>query len=155
MAAHARGDKLGNTLFSSLLNSDLPPEELSPKRLHQEAISIIGAGIETTARSLTVACFHIIDQPAIRDRLFAELSVAIPDPAEMLNWDTLAKLPFLSACVEETLRLTYGASHRMQRAYPQGTLVRVMKGMIQFRATNHSTGLQRLCDTTRCDGLNG
>jgi len=122
LESRKRQEKSGGTLFSALLDSDLPPEELTPLRLHHESISIIGAGVESTMRTLVVACFHILDQPAIEQRLRAELEEAIPDPSNFPIWDKLGKLPYLTACIEEALRLSYGTSQRMPRAYPNGTL---------------------------------
>ncbi|KAF2217551.1 hypothetical protein CERZMDRAFT_108251 [Cercospora zeae-maydis SCOH1-5] len=119
-SAQKEGDR---TIFSSLLQGDLPPEELSFDRLHQESVAIIGAGVETTARSLTIACFHITDQPAIRERLVAELCEAAPDETAMPDWDALVKLPYLSACVEEAIRLTYGLSQRRARGFFDGPLI--------------------------------
>ncbi|KAF2259785.1 cytochrome P450 [Lojkania enalia] len=114
--------KADNTIFRELLDSGLPPQELTLTRLHHESISIIGAGVESTMRTLVVACFHILDQPAIQDRLRTELDEAITDPTNMPSWDELAKLPYLSACIEEALRLSYGTSQRMPRIYHGGPL---------------------------------
>lgn len=114
--------KVGDSLFDSLLDSGLPPGELTATRLQHEAISIIGAGVESTMRTLVVCCFHVLDQPAVRDRLVAELCAAIPDARRMPDWDTLARLPFLTACINEALRLSYGTSQRMPRAYDAGPL---------------------------------
>lgn len=47
-----------DTVFSAILQSDLPPEEVSLVLLQHEAISVVGAGIETTLRALSVAGFH-------------------------------------------------------------------------------------------------
>ncbi|PPJ51228.1 hypothetical protein CBER1_08065 [Cercospora berteroae] len=119
-SAKKEGDR---TIFSSLLQGALPPAELSFDRLHQESIAIIGAGVETTARSLTIACFNIIDQPAIRKRLVAELCEAAPEESAMPDWDALVKLPYLSACIEEAIRLTYGVSQRRARGFFDGPLI--------------------------------
>ncbi|KAL1621024.1 hypothetical protein SLS56_009387 [Neofusicoccum ribis] len=122
IAAEQRGEKTGDALFPSLLRSGLPPPELSPERLLHEAISILGAGGESTGRSLSIACFHILSSPHMLATLSAELAAAIPDPARMPDWDELAQLPYLSACVDEALRLTYGPGSRMPRRYPGGAL---------------------------------
>lgn len=72
-----------DTLFNALLKSDLPPEELTLTRLQHEAISLVGAGVETTKWALTVASFHLLNNPPILARLREELAVAIPDPNHM------------------------------------------------------------------------
>ncbi|KAI4148930.1 MAG: hypothetical protein LQ340_004868 [Diploschistes diacapsis] len=96
-------DSRRKTVFKALLESDLPPQELSPLRLQHEATTIIGAGVETTRWALSVGCFHILNTPAIFQRLRKELEEAIPDPDEMPSLEKLEQLPYLAACIEEYL----------------------------------------------------
>ncbi|KAE8355897.1 cytochrome P450 [Aspergillus coremiiformis] len=102
-------------VFNALLNSNLPPEELTLTRLQQEAITIIGAGFDTTRYALSVASFHIINTPGIYTRLREELQAAIPDLKNMPSLTDLEKLPYLTACIQECVRLSYGASQRSFR----------------------------------------
>ncbi|KAI9840233.1 MAG: hypothetical protein M1837_001816 [Sclerophora amabilis] len=108
------------TIFDEILNSKLPPPELSQTRLQNEAMSMVGAGIETTKWAFTVGCFHILANPAILQRLREELKEAIPDPAKIPSWGDLEHLPFLAACVEESLRLSYGTVQRSPRINHDG-----------------------------------
>ena len=74
------------TIFHEILSSGLlPPKDLSFDRLTQEAMLLNGAGIETTSWSLTVATFHILNNPSIEKRLKEELKIAMPNPAEILS----------------------------------------------------------------------
>ena len=97
-----KGDETQGTIFDGLLQSSLPPQELSEKRLEDEAVSIIGAGIASTEWTLTLACFHILDNPQIQRRLKEELATAIPDPKISPSLTDLEHLPYLTACVEES-----------------------------------------------------
>ncbi|KAG8525631.1 uncharacterized protein KY384_009275 [Bacidia gigantensis] len=92
--------KSQDTVFNALLSSTppLPADELTAPRLQHEAISLVGAGIDTTKRALVVASFHILANPSISSSL-----------------RRLAATPYLGACVEETLRLSYGTSQRNTR----------------------------------------
>lgn len=108
------------TIFHDILTGHLPPEELTLKRLSEEATSVNGAGMETVTWTLTVASFHILDQPAVQARLKAELEEAMPNPHEILPWDQLEKLPYLSAVIAEGLRLGYGAVQRLPRVNRRG-----------------------------------
>lgn len=94
-------EKSVKTVFATLLDSGLPAEELTLTRLQHEAISLIGAGIETTKRALSVGTFHILDNPAIFARLREELIAAIPDPDAPPPLEVYEKLPYLNACIEE------------------------------------------------------
>ena len=103
------------TIFHEMLHSDLPPHEKTFERLFQEAQVIIGGGILTTSWALTVAGFHIVDKPEVFRKLRAELLQAIPDPMGPLDFVKLEKLPYLSACIREGIRLAYGTTSRMPR----------------------------------------
>ena len=96
------------TVFSSLIASDLPPEELSVTRLQHEAAGIIGAGIETTKSTLVLASFHILDNPDILRRLREELKLAIPNPDSPPSLPELERLPYLTAVIEEGELPDYG-----------------------------------------------
>lgn len=98
------------TVFSSLLASNLPPEELSITRLQHEAAGIVGAGIETTKSTLTLASFYILDTPDILRRLREELIDAIPDPKNPPTLSDLEKLPYLTAVIQEGKSPYYHAS---------------------------------------------
>ena len=89
------------TVFNSLLESDLPPEELSVIRLQQEAQAIIGAGIETTKMSLSLACFHLLSKRDLYQQLRRELESAFPDLANPPTLSELERLPYLSAVINE------------------------------------------------------
>ncbi|KAI1765520.1 cytochrome P450 [Hypoxylon sp. FL1150] len=109
------------TIFNDILASDLPPQELSFDRLTQDAFAITSAGMETTKSTLTLAVFYVLDQPETHSRLKAELASAMPDPNVILPWVELEKLPFLSAVIYESLRLSYGSvqrSPRINRLHP-------------------------------------
>lgn len=106
------------TIFHEVLNSDLPSHEKGLQRLGDEAQTIIGAGLETTAWALTHAAFYIINQPATMKQLQDELKAAIPDPTAPLDWLRLEELPYLSACIKESIRMSYGVSARNPRISP-------------------------------------
>ncbi|KIW01289.1 uncharacterized protein PV09_07329 [Verruconis gallopava] len=124
------------TVFYGMLRQDVPPEELSSKRMRDEAQTIVGAGLTTTAWSLTTACYYIIENPGIQEKLHQELIEAIPDifAADAFDYSKLEKLSYLRGCVKEGIRLGIGVSGRMHRVtsaplpyrgvvIPSGTIV--------------------------------
>ena len=90
-----------DTIFNELMRSNLPLNGLSVDRLESEAMSIIGASIETMKESLAISTFHIITNPHIHKRLHEELEKATPDPAVMPELREVESLPYLCACAEE------------------------------------------------------
>ncbi|KAI4962195.1 hypothetical protein J4E86_001227 [Alternaria arbusti] len=119
-AVHASGEKTMAipSLFTALLESDLPPSELSTKRLQHEAISVIGAGIETTMYTLSTCSYHLLANPVTLAKLCAELDAAIPDANHIPNLDALMQLPYLTGVVNEALRFGYGTPQRIPRLSP-------------------------------------
>lgn len=119
-AVHASGPKnpVVNSMFTALLDSDLPPSELETKRLQQEAIAVTGEGIETTMYMLSTCSYHLMANPAILAKLKAELVTAIPDPHILPRLDELMQLPYLTNMVNEALRFGYGTPQRIPRLSP-------------------------------------
>lgn len=70
--------------------------------LQDELLTMIAAGHETTAIGLAWAFFWLHKHPAILRRLLDEIDTLGPTPSP----DALAKLPYLGAVCDETLRRT-------------------------------------------------
>ncbi|KAI0150369.1 putative cytochrome P450 [Xylariaceae sp. FL1272] len=103
------------TILSELLESDLPPQEKTLRCLGGEAQQLIGAGLETMSWAMTTAVFHLLNNPAILETLRTELEEAIPDPGDIPDSLHLEKLPYLSGCIKEGIRLSTGVSVRLPR----------------------------------------
>ncbi|MCJ1422276.1 hypothetical protein MMC29_000156 [Sticta canariensis] len=104
-------------VFGNILHSGLPPEELSLSRLRDEASIIVIAGISTTATTMSIACFHVLNSPSIYRRLCQELTNAFPDLTMQPTLPDLEKLPYLTAVLQESLRFSYGTSQRTPRIF--------------------------------------
>ncbi|TVY14448.1 Cyrochrome P450 monooxygenase [Lachnellula arida] len=111
------------TLFHELLEGDIPASEKSIGRLVQEAQVVVSAGTETTSWCLSVITFHLLSNPAILERLREELGDAIPDPDKAVPVEKIEQLPYLTACIQEGLRLSYGLSTRLPRVSPVDVMV--------------------------------
>lgn len=107
------------TIFHDMLQSSLPPEDKGNQRMADEAQTVIGGGIETTAFALSVGFFHILNKPNVYKRLYQELVDAIPDPKTSPDLTDVEQLPYLRACIVEAARLSYGVSARNPRVLTQ------------------------------------
>jgi cytochrome P450 len=112
----ASGKPLGPTgkesVYDSVLDSPvLPPPEKSLLRLEQEGALLVLAGTESPAQSLKVIFYHLLANPSILSKLRTELST-VPISA---SWTQLEKLPYLSAVIEESNRLSFGVTARTAR----------------------------------------
>lgn len=81
--------------------TDEQGQGLSDDELHDELLTLLFAGHETTATALTWALYWIHRHPSVRQRLLDELK-AMREPADP---EAIAKLPYLSAVVNEVLRI--------------------------------------------------
>ncbi|PGH19327.1 hypothetical protein AJ80_04080 [Polytolypa hystricis UAMH7299] len=107
-----------HTIFDQIIQSKLPPSEKSFSRLAQEGGLVVGAATVGTAWAITVAVFYLVHQPETLKALKTELGASIPKVGEKLDLTVLEHLPYLSAVIQEALRVSIGASHRSQRICP-------------------------------------
>ncbi|KAI1482460.1 cytochrome P450 [Daldinia eschscholtzii] len=111
------------TIFAEVLKSDLPEQEKSMSRLLGEAAALMTGGTGTVAWTLGITTYYLLTQPKLLDKLNDELREVVSDPKSLPPWPTLEKLPYLSAVVQEGLRLAYGAAARTARVAPGEDLV--------------------------------
>ncbi|KAL8627037.1 hypothetical protein Q9189_007275, partial [Teloschistes chrysophthalmus] len=102
-------------IIPTYINSSLPSHEKRGQPLHDVTIMLLAAGFETTGFTLTTATYHILSNPHIHLRLQQELRLNIPSASEIPPWRELSKLPYLSAIIKESLRLSLGATARLPR----------------------------------------
>ncbi|MEA5625753.1 cytochrome P450 [Nostoc sp. UHCC 0251] len=74
---------------------------MSDEELHDELMTLLVAGHETTASALTWAFYWIDHLPEVREKLLQELNTIGVNP----NLSSVAKLPYLTAVCQETLRI--------------------------------------------------
>jgi cytochrome P450 len=110
-----QGTSQGNTIFGSVLTSDLPASEKSLGRMTEEAISLFAAGTETVAWALTVVTYHLLTKPTMLEKLTTEINSARDNSGNLPSWSALEKLPYLDAVIYEGLRLSYGVASRTSR----------------------------------------
>lgn len=74
---------------------------MSAEEIHDELLTLVFAGHETTGIALAWAIYWLLRNPECMNRLLAEIDSlgANPDP------DALARLPYLDGVIQETLRL--------------------------------------------------
>jgi cytochrome P450 len=83
------------TIFDALLDPSLPPAEKTLARLSEEGLIILGAGTETTANTMSLAVYHLANNPPVLERLRVELKTVMPTPDSGAKWSDLEQLPYL------------------------------------------------------------
>lgn len=113
----------GTTIFHGLLkNPNLPDSEKNDDRLIDESRVLLAGGTDTTANTLAAISYHLLSNPECLKKLKAELKEAIPDPDDIPASTKLEALPYLTAVIEEGIRLHPGASIRQERVAPDEEL---------------------------------
>ncbi|KAI0517465.1 cytochrome P450 [Xylaria bambusicola] len=104
------------TIIHQILDSNLPKEEKSFKRICDDVETITGAAFETTANSIRMTLYHIYSDPEVVDRLRAELNSARQGNRESrLGISSLEQLPYLTAVLLEGLRISPATATRANR----------------------------------------
>ena len=113
------------TIFHEILqNESLPDSEKSVLRLKHEALIVVAAGTVTTSWTLCAAVFNLLRLPKVLSKLKLELASAFPDneTTDTIPLAQLESLPYLTAVIQEALRLSYGVASRLQRISPDKPL---------------------------------
>lgn len=144
LVAEARARGPGDDVLSALVHArDDEGQPLSDEELRDQLVLLVLAGHETTAVALAWAVYALNrpENAAALARLQAELDPLGDEP----DAETLARLPWLDAVVQETLRRFPGAPAPSPRlllrpldlgggqVLPAGTSVAVGIGMVHFR----------------------
>ncbi|KAJ0419739.1 cytochrome P450 [Aspergillus carlsbadensis] len=116
---HGKREK---TILRAMAADSVPPQEKSFERLTMEAVAILSAGTDTTARTAAVALFHLAHNPAILRTLRIELLRVFLVSVDKVPWSQrnvsagqLEKLPYLTAVVQESIRVTHPVIMRSAR----------------------------------------
>ena len=92
----------GNDVLSlMLLARDEDGQPMTDKELQDELMTMLAAGHETTATALTWALYWVYKLPAVKEKLLQELDSQEDDTDPL----AIARLPYLSAVCNETLRI--------------------------------------------------
>ncbi|KAF5859907.1 hypothetical protein ETB97_002221 [Aspergillus alliaceus] len=103
------------TIFDTLCDKTLPPEERTIERVRDEALLVLGAGTETTGRVLTVGSFHLYRDRSRLQKLREELKQVMLEPTSKIPLARLEQLPYLTAVINESLRMAHSVTIRLPR----------------------------------------
>ena len=88
------------TFIEFLLASD----KLTEEDLLGSVIDLLFAGVDTTSNTMQWALYLLSKNPDKQEKLYREV-LSVVGPSEPVDVEALARMPFLKACIRETLRL--------------------------------------------------
>ncbi|XXH00746.1 hypothetical protein Hte_007096 [Hypoxylon texense] len=112
------------TVIHDILESNLPPVERTTSRIYDEVMTLMSAGYVSTAHAIRVILYHVYSDPQILMQVRSELRSAGENPDTErdsngnISLSTLEKLPYLTAVLNEGLRLGPAIASRMARVAP-------------------------------------
>ena len=86
------------------MNTSFANNKLANNEIAAQAWVFLLAGFETTATTLGYMSYMLATHPHIQEKLQRELICAL-DSNHEIDYDKLHALPYLDACISETLRL--------------------------------------------------
>lgn len=109
--------------FHYLLNSKDPitGKGFTTEQLQADSALIIAAGSDGVGLTLSATIFYLLAYPATLSKLTAEIRAAFSSASEIAN-PKLNSLPYLHACIEETLRMNPPKSSSLPRQVLPGGL---------------------------------
>ncbi|ESK87212.1 benzoate 4-monooxygenase cytochrome p450 [Moniliophthora roreri MCA 2997] len=117
-----------NVFYTLLSNARIEgklrrPNRVSREWLITEGTSLQVAGSDTVGNACTIGARCLVRDNAVRAKLVQELETAWPDQGNHLPLERLEKLPYLTAVIKESLRLSFGVVSPMNRVAPEGGAV--------------------------------
>ncbi|OQU96204.1 hypothetical protein CLAIMM_02317 [Cladophialophora immunda] len=107
-------------LFTRLLqNSKGENLNLPFGEIIAECSAMMNAGTETTTAALTNTIFLLYTHPHVLKKLREELDASLPSYG-IPTYADCSKLPYLRACIEESLRVRPASSFGLPRVVPEG-----------------------------------
>ncbi|XP_075986395.1 cytochrome P450 6B5-like [Anticarsia gemmatalis] len=94
----------------SLRNSKTGLKEMVEKKVDDELLVIqcaafFAAGFETSATTMSLTLFELAKKPEVQKRVVQEVDEYLRRHGNKLNYECINELPYLAACISETLRL--------------------------------------------------
>lgn len=118
-----RIDNRGNTrhpdFVDYMLPSDAPPPSTKKEKVHLEqvALQMFIAGFDPIQLALFSSFFFLLKEPEILETLVWEIRSTFQS-YDQINSEALAALPYLNACIHETLRVHVANATGLPRRSP-------------------------------------
>ncbi|RMJ24378.1 Cytochrome p450 [Aspergillus sp. HF37] len=112
------GEQLEDFFQALMEDKNGRPNNLELGEIVAEVNIMMNAGTVTTAISIANAMYQLIKNPACMDRLRKEVDAVLDPDEHVAPYDKVKHLPYLRACLDESLRLFPPTSHGLPREVP-------------------------------------
>ncbi|KAL7817966.1 cytochrome P450 [Trichoderma aethiopicum] len=112
------GEELEDLVGCLLQDKYGDARKLEIGEIEAEVATLLDAGSDTTAISLVHAMYFLLKTPSALSRLRDELRDALGDDQEIATYADVKNLPYLHACINESLRLLPPVAFGLNRMTP-------------------------------------
>jgi len=88
-----------------LLTYLLTKEQLTPEEVNGLAIDVIAGGVDNTSNAVLWLLYNLARFPSIQEKLYQEVENVLGKDGDVTT-SSLSKLPYVKACLKESMRLT-------------------------------------------------
>nr|BAL05112.1 cytochrome P450 [Phanerodontia chrysosporium] len=118
----SEGSRVKDLYYYLLNEDDSSKSELTRDECISEGVVAIVAGSDTAATALTHLCYYLLTHPDSLKKLRQEIEEAYPTlGSELDDLSRQAEMPYLNACINETLRLLPPVLTGLQRSVTAGS----------------------------------
>ncbi len=103
------------TLMLDSQNPENKRHHLTDNDILAEMVLFMLAGYDTSSNILGLTCYNLAVFPETQDRIVEEIN-QVCGLSDTVTYDDIQKMPYLEACISETLRL-YPPGMAMQMVY--------------------------------------
>lgn len=120
-----RANPRGIDLLSKFAQASHDHPFMDDNRILSTCTSMVFAGSETTAISLSAVFYYLVKHPPVYAKLMQELDTASADgsieerPDKTVSWPEAQKLPYLDAVIQESFRLHPAPGLILERVVPK------------------------------------
>lgn len=120
-----KDDSTHKDLMHYLLNNADPKTGIRPTtdELKGDTLSLIGAGADTIATTLSAALFYLARNESVLQRAQSEICNAFSSLEEITSGPKMDSCVYLNACIEESLRVAPAVASQLPREVMKGGIV--------------------------------
>ncbi|XP_075232432.1 putative cytochrome P450 49a1 [Lycorma delicatula] len=100
---------------SSLIKALMLSGCVQPEQMLTLCLDMMLVGVNAASMSLGFILYHLAKSPKKQQRLFEEVKKVLPEKNSFLEFEHLREMPYLHACVTESLRLKHPIPYSVMR----------------------------------------
>jgi len=113
------GEKLDDFFEALMHDKNMASHNLEWGEIVAEITIMLNAGSTTTAIAMANAMYQLLNNPDCMQKLRAEVDATLDDDEDIAPYEKVKYLPYLRACLDESLRLFPPISHGLTRQTPE------------------------------------